>query len=147
MRYEIKNNYFFFKCSNQQRAKFISFPYNNESDKEIIDFIEFYEVATPKERSFATKHKRTEIKKFCYLVNVKRQTEINSIKVKGINKRNWEFQLDHIVPVSYGFENNIPVNLISSIENLQMLTRFENMMKSNKITDEAKLLLKKWGYE
>lgn len=42
------------------------------------------------------------------------------------------YELDHIVPIFYGFQNNIPIELIASIENLQMLNMKQNRVKGKK---------------
>lgn len=43
--------------------------------------------------------------------------------------------LDHIYPVSEAFKYNVPVDLMSSIENLQLLPYGDNIKKSNIIKD------------
>jgi len=43
------------------------------------------------------------------------------------------WQLDHIIPIKYGFDNNIPPELIADISNLQMLPWKDNRTKSDKI--------------
>ena len=43
------------------------------------------------------------------------------------------YQLDHIIPIHYGFVNSIPPEDIAKTENLQMLPWEENLKKSNKI--------------
>lgn len=52
--------------------------------------------------------------------------------------------LDHIVPVSYGFAHDIPVERIASAENLVMLPFQENIAKGRSLTDDARALLSKW---
>ena len=47
-----------------------------------------------------------------------------------------KYHLDHIIPVLYGFLNDIPVEQIASVDNLQMLTDEENRKKSYKYNDE-----------
>ena len=42
------------------------------------------------------------------------------------------WQLDHIISIKYGFENNIDPVIISSIENLQMLPWLDNVKKGSK---------------
>lgn len=42
------------------------------------------------------------------------------------------YQIDHIVSISEGFEKNIPIENIASIDNLQMLMWEDNSKKSNK---------------
>lgn len=56
------------------------------------------------------------------------------------------YQVDHIVSVVYGYENNIPVELIASIENLQVIPWEENLSKKHHLTDDARKLLNEWGY-
>jgi hypothetical protein len=41
-------------------------------------------------------------------------------------------QIDHIIPIKYGFENNIPAEEIAHINNLRMLTWEENISKGSK---------------
>ena len=43
------------------------------------------------------------------------------------------YHLDHIYPVSEGFKYNVPIEVMSSVENLQLLPYAENVSKSNKI--------------
>ena len=43
------------------------------------------------------------------------------------------FQLDHIYPVSKGYENNIPPEELAKMDNLQMLPWKMNLLKSNKL--------------
>jgi hypothetical protein len=42
------------------------------------------------------------------------------------------YQLDHIISIKYGFDNNIPPEIIGSLENLQMLSWKENRYKWHK---------------
>lgn len=42
------------------------------------------------------------------------------------------YEVDHIVPIFYGFNNNIPAEIIASVENLQMLHMTDNRKKSYK---------------
>lgn len=43
-----------------------------------------------------------------------------------------DYELDHIVPIFYGFQNGIPEYLIASLENLQMLPVARNRTKGKK---------------
>jgi hypothetical protein len=43
------------------------------------------------------------------------------------------YHLDHIYPISEGFKYNVPIEVMSSVENLQLLPYAENVSKSNKI--------------
>jgi len=52
------------------------------------------------------------------------------------------FAIDHIVPVSFGFENRIPWYVVGDIINLQSLTSKDNLRKSNVLQlNEVKTLL------
>jgi hypothetical protein len=44
------------------------------------------------------------------------------------------FHLDHIYPINEAFKNNIPAELIASLENLQFIPWLDNQKKSNIIT-------------
>jgi hypothetical protein len=44
------------------------------------------------------------------------------------------YAIDHIYPISWGFKNKVPYELIGDISNLQMLPFRENESKSDKIT-------------
>lgn len=45
------------------------------------------------------------------------------------------YHLDHIYPVSIAFKYNVPIELMSSIENLQLLPYNNNIKKSNVVED------------
>jgi hypothetical protein len=42
------------------------------------------------------------------------------------------YQLDHIITIRYGFENNIPAEEIARVENLRMLSWKENLSRNKK---------------
>ena len=52
------------------------------------------------------------------------------------------YHLDHIVSIKDGFDNNIPIHIISSIHNLQMLLVEENCSKNAKSDMVIEMLLK-----
>jgi hypothetical protein len=61
-----------------------------------------------------------------------RRQDLNIIK--NINKREkTKFDLDHIFPISKGYEYGIPAELIADIENLQIIDSKINISKSNKL--------------
>lgn len=94
-----------------------------------------------KARTTKNKHARK------YRDKVRRLTNKNVKGLKEFKGRGWDtMHIDHIVPKSKGFELNIPVELMASLENLQMLTKMENMKKGRTITPKAAALLSKWGY-
>lgn len=82
--------------------------------------------------------KSSDLEKFIYWYQVNKHTEINCINVRGIEQRSFKFVLDHIIPISYAFKYDIDPSIIGSKENLQMLTNADNLIKSNRITDQVK---------
>jgi hypothetical protein len=46
------------------------------------------------------------------------------------------YHLDHIYPVSKGFENSIPPEILAGVENLRLIDWRENVVKSNEITED-----------
>lgn len=68
-------------------------------------------------------------KKFKHIINP-------TNKIRTIAGVDGGYQLDHIYPVSKGFENSIPPHLIGSVENLRMIEWKENRSKSNSILKE-----------
>lgn len=80
-----------------------------------------------------------------YEKEVRRLTEINSHKVKGIEKRGFKnYHLDHILPIWLGFKYGVDKNKMASVENLRMIPYRENMSKGIKLTEEGKKLLIKF---
>lgn len=53
----------------------------------------------------------------------------NSDKERGLAGRNGVYHLDHIVSISYGFENKIDPNIIGDITNLQFIPWEDNLKK------------------
>lgn len=52
---------------------------------------------------------------------------------RGICGKDGVWQLDHIIPVKYGFDNNIAPEIIASLDNLQMLSWEDNLKKGCEI--------------
>jgi len=42
------------------------------------------------------------------------------------------WQLDHIIPVRFGFDNNIPIEVICAVENLRMIPWKDNLARNKK---------------
>lgn len=55
-----------------------------------------------------------------------------NIEKRGLCGVPGAYQLDHIIPITEGFKQNIPAEVIGNITNLQMLPWQENLKKSNK---------------
>jgi predicted transcriptional regulator len=80
----------------------------------------------------------------CWLI-----TEIQPLKkLPNYNKRCWGgdscYELDHILPISVAFHENIPPHLVGSIENLRFIPKKENRNKSFKLTEESHKILRKF---
>lgn len=90
--------------------------------------------------------KRRNSDKSKYRAECWRITEKNKHALKNINLRSFKsYDIDHIVPISYGFKKGILPYLIGSSANLRILPNAENLKKGTKITSEAIIILSKWG--
>lgn len=56
----------------------------------------------------------------------------NYDKLRGLCGVSGAYQLDHIIPVSVGYEKGIPAHQIADISNLRIIPWKENLTKSNK---------------
>ncbi len=53
--------------------------------------------------------------------------------LSNIEKRHFtKYHVDHIISIMYGYDNDIPVEIIADITNLQVITAKENMIKIHK---------------
>jgi len=64
----------------------------------------------------------------CYYTNMDLIVEEDASLVSQDNYKN----VDHIIPISVGFVNNIPAEVISSIDNLCVCSRISNMIKGGR---------------
>ena len=81
-----------------------------------------------------------------YFKECRRLSLKNIKKIPGIELRKFnEFDVDHIVPISYGYKKKIPVELIGSVENMRIIPHKDNLSKSDKLTELAARLLLRWG--
>ena len=78
-----------------------------------------------------------------YYNRVKYITEQNAHNVDGINLRGVSHQLDHMISIAYGFDNNIPPEHIAHTHNLQVIPSFSNRSKgrNNTITPTNRWIL------
>jgi hypothetical protein len=75
-------------------------------------------------------------------------TEQNAKYILEINKRQFrKYDIDHIVPISYGYKHNIPPHLIGSIENIHIISHLENTLKGRKLIHNAIVLIERWKRE
>ena len=66
-------------------------------------------------------------------------TESNDLsKLKNHHKRGFrKYHLDHQYPISEGFKNDVPAEVISDIRNLKFIPAKKNLKKRDTITPEA----------
>ena len=138
MRIEIKDN-----CVEFYKSKFckdFKIDYKDEFELNLIKYFASLYFANPKR----IKMKGKAIEYACYWFVVWNLTEQNSVFVPKIELRGKGVHLDHIVPISYGFENNINPHLIASTDNLQIIPAKDNLKKSCIITQQSINVLKIW---
>lgn len=76
-----------------------------------------------------------------YRAKVDRLTEKVAHMIPGIEKRKFrEWDLDHIIPVKYGFKNKIPPEKIAALPNLRIIPHKENFRKGSKLTHPVTIL-------
>lgn len=69
-----------------------------------------------------------------YHQEVSMLTEQIAHLVPGVEKREFrKWDLDHKIPISYGFENGIHPLSISCLSNLQVIPHLDNYRKGNKM--------------
>jgi hypothetical protein len=54
------------------------------------------------------------------------------------------YHLDHLYPVAEGFRYSVPIELMSAVENLQILPYKENISKSNKLINDTPVSIKQY---
>lgn len=70
---------------------------------------------------------------------------INPLNLKRSRKKGDGYQLDHKYSIAEGFKNNVPVEVIASIPNLEMLTVSENATKQDKCSITLNELMEKYN--
>ena len=78
-----------------------------------------------------------------YYNRVKYLTEHIAHMIEGITQRGVSHQIDHMISIAYGFDNNIPPEHLAHTTNLQMLPACENQSKgrANTITPHNRWIL------
>lgn len=86
-------------------------------------------------------HKKSEYAKYkglvAYYTNKQNLSLLeNSDKPRGLAGTPGNYQLDHMVSVRYGFDNNIPPEIIGDISNLRFIPWEENLSKGMKCVNK-----------
>ena len=80
-----------------------------------------------------------------YETNARELTELKRKNISlPIGSYGQELNLDHIISIKFGYEHNIPVSVICRDDNLQWISREENLSKGSKLTEKSTELLKLW---
>lgn len=88
--------------------------------------------------------KQKDNRKAEYYKKVWEITNKNAPNLKGIELRSWKgFHIDHIIPIIYGFKNDISPEEIGSLKNLQMLYHRDNMLKGARLKTKIKFGMSK----
>ena len=89
--------------------------------------------------------KDPDIYRTLYYKEVWKLTEANKILIRDIDKRGYrDYHIDHKVPISIGFINNILPKYIADVSNLHMMFWKDNVRKRDSlILDEENYWLKK----
>lgn len=115
--------------------------YNESLDSLLLQYFQF-KINNGKQSDTLTYGKQYKsIEYFLYALEVYKETNKNAPNVLGIENRGINLQLDHIIPISYGFNNSIDPSIIGGIENLQMISNRDNARKSNNPTAKGDYLL------
>lgn len=89
------------------------------------------------------------LEKRLYYIKVWIITESQPLhRLKNSDKRCFRgkncYHLDHRVPISHGFNNNIPPEKIGSLSNLRFIKAEDNMRKGHKLTEDSHKVLRKF---
>lgn len=92
-----------------------------------ISYCEYLSYLTDKERYFLEVTKITRMQPIVILENYEKRGKAG---IEGA------YHLDHIYPISKGFDNKIPVEIIGDISNLRFIPWEENLRKGNRLDYE-----------
>lgn len=97
------------------------------------DLIEYLEICN--KYDIVKRYSKYNLKKQIYYSKVWIESNKNSKYVNDIELRGLDYHLDHIIPISYGFANNISHLSIGGINNIRIIHRKDNMIKCDKVYD------------
>lgn len=103
---------------------------DEELRKEFIQLIDSCDGAFRQKIKFSFKK---DVKRYIYYLKVWLITEENAPKLKDNHLRGKEYCLDHIIPISYGYENDIEPSVIGGLDNIRIIKHKENLTKGKSI--------------
>lgn len=82
-----------------------------------------------------------------YYIRVWIETKKNKHLLENADKIGWkQFDIDHIVPIAFGYKMGIDPKLIGSLSNLRVIPNKDNLEKNSILSIEAVRLLQSWKY-
>lgn len=118
--------------------------YTEELNEDVVNAVRLY--FSFEQRSYIVWRKYNTINTVNYHKQVWDITEKEMHKLTDIHRRGVnDLVIDHIIPISYACAHNYPIEIIGSIDNLQMMTMRDNCIKGSKITPLAEELISKHG--
>ena len=76
---------------------------------------------------------KKDVRKYIYYLKVWLITEQNAPQLKDNHMRGKVYCLNHITPVSHGYENNIDPSIIGGLHNIRIIKHKDNLIKNRKI--------------
>ncbi len=127
----------YLNISNSKGVRGFSFYIEYIFEKDIQEFINYFTKLNKSNKLRVHNKKNKKFEYYLYYAKVLYYTEINSLSLENINLLKNNFCIDHIIPIRFGYSYGIDFKIISSLNNLQILSLNENLKKSTKITDKA----------
>lgn len=102
--------------------------------KEFIELIDSCDGAFRQKIKFSFKK---DVRKYIYYLKVWLITEQNAPQLKDNSLRGKVYCLDHITPISYGYENDIDPSIIGGLDNIRIIKHKENLTKNKQIIKDT----------
>mgnify|MGYP003586299918 FL=1 len=115
--------------------------YSNDMDSLILEYFQFKLFNGNQSETLSYSKQYKSLERFLYSLNVYRETNKNVSEVKNIDTRGHRNHLDHIIPISKGFNMGIDYKIIGGKDNLQVISSSDNIRKSNHPTAKGDYLL------
>jgi hypothetical protein len=102
----------------------------------LLDYVDNnrYEITKARRRTMY------DIDKMLYYVECELKTSSIAYLINDIDKRGCDYHLDHKYPISKGYLNGVLPSIIGGVDNLQIIHRRDNFLKSDKVFNEFDVL-------